>query len=244
MSYEEIRCKDCGVVVSKEDIHCKGCGAPLKPISTGVADNKTETSSLLSSKLEKWKSLKPGYKKLTFYIIVTVADLITSLIVMVSAGLPLDIYWILFFGLYLLILIIGTIIKGAIVDSEIKDHLAKGIAIMIFVVLFIVIIVIPLYLITFFQLFLGTISFTIDIPPGLQAIFDQISNAILQAMSNILGNIWETLKAMFSPAIESINQSLDNIEVPGFEPILLISVLVVISIMIIYKYHLKVKKSY
>ncbi|MFX1274620.1 MAG: hypothetical protein ACFFBP_09700 [Promethearchaeota archaeon] len=247
MSPEENRCENCGRIAEKEDKYCMGCGAEIKPIKTTATDIEAKPRSLISENYNKLKNLKPGFKVLIFFIIVTIADLITSLIVTVSAGLPLEAYWILFFGLYILFLIIGGIIFRAVSVSDYKNHLAKGIGYMILAVMIIVIIVLPIYLLAIFPSILGSISISMPTPPWLQAILDQINNAIGQAMYGLLRIIFYPFVAMFEgigqQISQSVEQSLDDIEVPGFEPILLLSVFVVISIIIIYKYHLNVKKS-
>ncbi|MFX1304564.1 MAG: zinc-ribbon domain-containing protein [Promethearchaeota archaeon] len=67
---------------------------------------------------------------------------------------------------------------------------------------------------------------------------------IIFALAPIVGAIFTAIGQAISNAINSFFTALfENIEIPGFEPFLFIGLFMVLSIIIIYKYHLNAKKN-
>ena len=135
------------------------------------------------------------------------------------------------------------IIWNIAVSSDFSAHLGRAIGHMIVWILFISIILIPLYLIFALPSMLGSFSFTITPPPAVEAAIQAINDAISNAFASLINAlIVEPMKEMGKNIGESFSSAFESIEVPGFEPFLLITIFVIASIFIIYRYHLIARK--
>ena len=240
MTEEEKRCEKCGYINKKGAIYCFSCGSKLDTTEILPLDQgKMNTVS----KIDRYKQLNLGLKVALYFGIVAIVDLLLSLILMFSLGLPIESYFLLFLGFFILIMIIVGTIGKITVSSDFKAHLAKAIGHIILAIILILIIVIPIYIIFALPLTFGSFSYTMSTPPALEAIIESINNAITNAMASFINAFFiEPIKEVGKGIGESFESAFDSIEVPGFEPFLLITIFVIASIFIIYRYHLIARK--
>lgn len=240
MTVEEKRCKKCGQINIKSVIYCVNCGAILdKPELFSISQGKKNDIS----KIGRYKQLNLGFKVALYFGIVVLVNLVLSLILMLSLGLPIESYFFLFLGFFFLIMIIVGIIGTITVTSDFSAHLAKAIGKIIGAIILILIIVIPIYILIALPSMFGSLSITMSFSPETNAILEAINNAIIgifEAFFNAL--VLDPISQIFSGWGENIEESVENVEVPGFEPFLLITTFVIASIFIIYRYHLIARK--
>jgi len=246
MAVEEKRCGKCGHINEKSVIYCVNCGILLNTpeiFSTDqekIDQGKTTDISII----DRFKQLNFGFKVALFFGIVVLMDLVLSIILMLSLGLPIESYFFLFLGFFFLTMIIVGIVWNIAVTSDFSTHLGKAIGRIIAWIFLILIIVIPIYLIFALPSMLGSLSITISLPPEVEAALQSINNAISNAFASFLNALFvEPMKEMGKSIGESLSSAFESIEVPGFEPFLLITVFVIASIFIIHRYHLITRKS-
>lgn len=244
MTEEENRCKKCGYVNDKGDNYCMKCGVSLKTLEFVP---KVEVKVNDNSKIARYKRLTPISKLGLYFGIVLIVNLVTSLVMMLALGLSLETYSFLFLGFFLLSMIITGIIMSIAVNSDFHNFLGKAIGYTILGLFVILLIVIPIYILAAFPAMLNSLSISISLPPALQEAIDATVNRINETVGNA---IYGFFKVIFSPFTEmaksiseSIDESLENVEVPGFEPFLLGTIFMIASILIIHRYHLKTRKA-
>ena len=245
MAVEEKRCGKCGQINKKSDIYCVNCGILLDTPEIFLTDQekidqgKTNDISII----DRFKQLNFGYKLALYFGIVVLLDLLLSIILMLSLGLPIESYSFLFLGFFFLTMIIVGIIWNIAVTSDFSAHLGKAISRMIVLIIIFLIIIIPIYVLFALPSMLGSLSFTISPPPAVEAALQAINDAISNAFANLINAlIIEPTKEMFNNIGESFSNAFESVEVPGFEPFLLITIFVIASIFIIYRYHLIARK--
>ena len=147
MAVEEKRCGKCGQINKKSDIYCVNCGILLDTPEIFLTDQekidqgKTNDISII----DRFKQLNFGYKLALYFGIVVLLDLLLSIILMLSLGLPIESYSFLFLGFFFLTMIIVGIIWNIAVTSDFSAHLGKAISRMIVLIIIFLIIIIPIY---------------------------------------------------------------------------------------------------
>lgn len=245
MTVEEKRCGKCGQINKKSDIYCVNCGILLDTPEIFLTDQekidqgKTNDISII----DRFKQLNFGFKMALYFGIVVLVDLVLSIILMLSLGLPIESYFFLFLGFFLLTMGIVGIIWNIAVTSDFSAHLGKAISRMIVWIIIFLIIIIPIYVLFALPSMLGSLSVTISLPPAVNTAIEAINDAITGVFEAFLkAFVLDPISEMFSSLGDSIDESVSNVEVPGFEPFLLISIFLIASIIIIYKYHLITRK--
>ncbi len=216
MSEDEIICNNCGKPNKTDSKYCIDCGASLE-VPAKIMEDTGKVSDIFATTTPKTppkikKKTKFPYKVLIYFAIVAVVNFIIALLVMLGFGLGPDAYFPLFFGLFLLSMLVVGVFWGAIALGGSDAVEAIGTCGAVVIAIIAIGISIPIYIITV----LG---------PIVGAIFKAIGDAISNAISNFFTALFE------------------NIEIPGFEPFLFIGLFMVLSILIIYKYHLNAKKK-
>lgn len=245
MAVEEKICGKCGQINKKSDIYCVNCGILLDtPEIFSIDQEKIDqgkTSDI--SIIDRFKQLNLGFKVVLYFGIVVLVDLVLSIILMISLGLPIESYFFLILGFFFLIMAIVGIIWNIAVTSDFSANLGKAIGRMIVWIFVILIILIPIYLIVALPSMLGSLSFTITPPPAVEAAIQAINDAITNAFASLINAlIVEPMKEIGNSIGESFSSAFESVEVPGFEPFLLITIFVIASIIIIYRYHLIARK--
>jgi len=212
MSEDQIKCNNCGSLNDKTGKYCIDCGKAIGvPLITPDQSEKIiDISSSYKPPKEK-KKLKFQYKILIYFgVVLIVNSIITSLVVQ-GFNLGSNSFVPIFFGVFLLSMIVVGIFWGAgeLGGSDAVE--AVGMCSAIAAATFVVILFIALWIFTV----LG---------PMVGAIANQIGEAISNAINNFFSNLFA------------------DIEIPGFEPFLFIGIFMVLSILIIYKFHLNSKK--
>ena len=240
MATEEKRCEKCGTINKKIDIYCVNCGALLDtPKIFSIDQGKKNNISII----DRYKQLNLGFKVALYFGIVVLVNLVLSLILMTSLGLPIESYFFLFLGFFFLTMIIVGIIWNIAVTSDFSAQLGKAIGHIIAWTFLILIIVIPIYVIFALPSMLESMAITISLPPAVDAALEAINDAISNAFANILNAlIVVPMKEMANNIGEAFSSAFESVEVPGFEPFLLITIFVIASIFIIYRYHLITRK--
>ncbi|MFW9864682.1 MAG: zinc-ribbon domain-containing protein [Candidatus Thorarchaeota archaeon] len=220
MSENEVICPKCGKVNRKDSKYCIQCGNSLEEIEKVSFEEKYRldkpVSSISSTTPPKIrKKIKPLYKVLIFFAVATIVNFIFAAIIMGAFQLPGNAYLSLFFGLYILSIILTAIFWGAGTYTHVHGGGGEAVGIIIGGIV-VAIIAIPAYIFTIFQAILGTIFASIG---------EVINNAINNAISSFFSELFS------------------GIEIPGFEPFLFVGLFLVLSFFIIYRYHLKVKNK-
>ncbi|MFX1452469.1 MAG: zinc-ribbon domain-containing protein [Promethearchaeota archaeon] len=220
MSENEVTCPKCGKVNRKDSKYCIQCGNTLEEIEKVSFEEKyglnKPVSSISSTTPPKIrKKIKPLYKVLIFFAVATIVNFIFAAIIMGAFHLSGNAYLSLFFGLYILSIILTAIFWGAGTYTHVHGGGGEACGIIIGGIV-VAIIAIPAYIFTIFQAILG-------------AVFASIGEAINNAINNAISSFFSEL--------------FSGIEIPGFEPFLFVGLFLVLSIFIIYRYHLKVKNQ-
>lgn len=250
MTVEEKRCKKCGQINIKSVIYCVNCGAILDkpelfPIEQGITNDvsKIGQGKKNASLIDRYKQLNLGLKVALYFGIVVLVNLVVSLILVLSLGLPIESYFLLFLGLFILIMIIVGVIGNITVFSDFTAHLAKAIGQLIVAIIIILIIVVPIYAVFALPSIIGSFSVTMSLPPAVEAAIEAINDAIGNAIANIFNAlVIKPIEGVGRSIGENFESAFESVEVPGFEPFLLITIFVIASIFIIYRYHLIARK--
>lgn len=246
MSEDEIICNNCRKLTNKSHKYCMHCGSLITPYSPFPLEGTQEklidtlgTKSIPSDKIVKFRlrNLNAGSKVLAFFIIVALVDFIASFIFVVGYRLPLNAYFMLFVGCFIFFMIFVGLIWGVAANSDFAHSALKGCAAIFGIILLLVIIIIPIYFIVALPPIVGSLSFS---SPALEELVQRITDAISNAFNNFIQSIFRDIG-------DSIKTSWENafadVEVPGFEPFLFLGLFISLSIFIIYKYHLAIKKK-
>ena len=215
MSENELICNECGKLNEKTSRYCIQCGASLEAAAKLPEDTRKVSDILATTPPKtppKTKEIKFPYKILIYFGIVAVVNFIISLLVLLGFGLTPDSYLWLYFGVFLLSMLIVGVFWGAIAAGSSDAIEAIGMCGAIVVAIIVIAIGIPIYIFT-----------------ALAPIVGAIAAAIGNAISNAINNFFTQIFA--------------DIEIPGFEPFLFIGLFMVLSILVIYKYHLNTKKK-
>ena len=246
MSEDGIICNNCGNRNKKGDKYCKQCGSliePSSPVSLQETQEKLSdtlgTTPIPSDKIVKFhfRDLSAGYKVLAFFIIVALVDLVASFIFVMGYRLPLNTYFMIFVGFFLLFMIIVGLLWAAVVNADFANHLLKGCAAVAGIILLLVIIIVPLYVIFALPGIVVTFSFS---SPALEELSAKITDAISNAFNNFISSIFQDIGDSIEASWE---EAFADVEVPGFEPFLFIGLFMILLIFIVRSYHLKAKKT-
>lgn len=214
MSEDIVICDKCGKPTKKDNVYCVNCGA-LVESSKPFSTDKEKGSDISTSPPPIKKKLKAYHKVIIFFVVVIGVDLLISLIVMAGFSLPASGYFPVFLGLFFLVLIVVGIIWGLASSSSV--HVGGGGG--------------------GFEgcgyVIGGIIAIVIAVPIWIITVFSQIVSAIAEAIGQAIS---DAINNFFSGLFEGI-------EIPGFEPFLFIGLFLVLSIFIIYTYHLKAVKK-
>ena len=237
MSEDEVICNVCRKLTKRSHKYCMHCGSLLTPYSPFAPQETQET--IPSDKISKFsiKDLSPGYKVLAFFIIVAVVDLVASLIFVVGYHLPFGTYFMIFVGFYILFMIVVGLLWAVAANSDFANAAFKGCAAIFGIVLLLAIIIIPIYVIYALPSIVGSISFS---SPALEELGQKITDAISNALNNFIESIFREIGNSIK---ESLENAFADVEVPGFEPFLFLGLFILLSIFIMYKYHLTIKKK-
>ncbi len=245
MSEDEVICNNCRKLTKKSHKYCMHCGSLLTPYSPFSSRESQEnlsdalgTTSKPSDKTGKirFRDLSTGYKVLAFFIIVAVVDLVASFIFVGGYHLPLNTYFMIFMGFFILYMIIVGLIWAVSFNSDFANAALKGCA-AIFGIILLLAILIPIYIIYVLPEILGSLSFS-------SPVLEELGQRITDAISNALNNFFESIFQQIGNSIKtSWENAFADVEVPGFEPFLFLGLFVSFSIFIIYKYHLAIKKK-
>jgi len=221
MLEDEALCNKCGKPNKKDSRHCIHCGALFQaatPEFTMDAGKISDISSTIppTKKEEKakrsFKESKFPYKVLIYFGIVALVNFIISYIIMLGFNLAPNSYFPIFFGVFLLSMLIVGIFWGAIAIGGSDAVEAVGMCGAIAIASILAAIAIPIWIFA-----------------ALAPLAGAIATAIGEAINNAINNFF--------------SQLFENIEIPGFEPFLFLGLFIVLSIVIIYKFHLKSKKQ-
>ncbi len=246
MSEDEVICNNCRKLTKKSHKYCMHCGnllTPYSPFSSQETQENLrdpfETQSIPSDKIGKFRlrDLSPAYKVLAFFIIVALVDFVASFIFMFGYHLPLNTYFMLFVGFYILFMIIVGLIWAVAAGSDFTNAALKGCAALFGIILLLAIIIIPIYVIYALPGIVGSFSFS---SPALEELGQKITDAISNALNNFIGSIFREISNNIKTSWEN---AFADVEVPGFEPFLFLGLFISLSIFIIYKYHLAIKKN-
>ncbi|MFX1495180.1 MAG: hypothetical protein ACFFBZ_12915 [Promethearchaeota archaeon] len=212
--------------MSEDVIICSKCGKPTKKdnvycVHCGALLESAKPFSFDQEKRPDInvspppakKKLKAYHKVIIFFVVVIGVDLILSLIIMTGFGLPGSGYFPVFLGLFFLVLICVGIVWGLAASDSV--HVGGGATEGCGYVIG------------------GIIAIIIAVPIWIATVFSQIVSAIAEAIGQAIAN---ALNNFFSGLFEGL-------EIPGFEPFLFIGLFLVLSIFIIYTYHLKAGKK-
>ncbi len=212
--------------MSEDVIICSKCGKPTKKdnvycIHCGALLEPTAPFSVdrkiasdISTTPPKVKrKLKAYHKVIIFFTVVIVVDLLMSVIITAAFSLPPSGYFPVFLGLFFLVLICVGIVWGLAASDSV--HIGGG----------------------DFEgcayVIGGIIAIIIAVPIWIATAFAAIAGAIVEAIGQAISN---AISSFFSGLFEGI-------EIPGFEPFLFIGLFLILSIFIIYTYHLKAGKN-
>jgi len=211
MSEDQVKCNNCGSLNNKNSKYCIDCGKTLGvPLIT--PSQYGEISDITSAKPPKEKKkLKIQYKVLIYFGVVAIVNSIIATLVMQGFNLGSNTFVPIFFGVFLLSMIVVGVFWGAAEAGSSDAIEAFGMCGGIALAIFVVALFIPLWIFTVLGPMVAGIA---------AAIGEAISNAIEGFFSNMFADI----------------------EIPGFEPFLFIGIFMVLSILIIYKFHLNSKK--
>ncbi|MFX1273422.1 MAG: hypothetical protein ACFFBP_15455 [Promethearchaeota archaeon] len=149
-----------------------------------------------------------------YFIVVTLANILLTTIVVFGFALPPESILGTFIGLYFVcMLVIGLIWLAAVFGVNLEGIEVVGVVIGVILG---IVIGVPLLLISLFA-------------TAFKSIGDYISTRVNEAINNAFTQFFENV--------------LEDVEVPGFELLLLITLFIIISMIIIYSYHRKVTKS-
>ena len=209
MSENEVMCSNCGTLNKKDSIYCVDCGVLLK---TAMSDMLTTTPPTKKESKSSYKEFKFPYKVLIYFGIVVVVNFILSLLILMGFALGANSYFAVFFGVFLLSMIIVGVFWGAAKAGSSDAVEAIGVCGGIVIASIVIALAIPIYIFT-------------TLAPIVGAIAAQIGEAISNALNNFFSSLFE------------------DIEIPGFEPFLFIGLFIVLSIFIVYRYHLVAKRK-
>ncbi|MFX1309974.1 MAG: hypothetical protein ACFE9M_06265 [Promethearchaeota archaeon] len=180
MFEDEIICSMCGKLNKKDSKYCIDCGASLEVAAVESSGDAEKISDITSTKPPKMKKYKFPYKILIYFGIVALVNFVISLFIMMGFGLPPSSYFAVFFGCFLLSMLIVGIFWGAIAlgGSDAVEAVGTCGAIMIAIV--ILSILIPVWIFAALAPIVGAIA---------QAIGTAISNAINNFFSQLFENI-------------------------------------------------------
>jgi len=214
MSEDVVICNKCGKPTKKDNVYCVHCGS-LVDSSVPFSTNKEKGSDISASLPPIKKKLKAYHKVIIFFVVVIGVDLLLSLIIMAGFSLPASGYFPVFLGLFFLVLICVGIVWGLATSSSV--HVGGGGG----------------GLEGCGYVIGGIIAIAIAVPIWIITVFSQIVSAVAAAIGQAIS---DALSNFFSGLFEGI-------EIPGFEPFLFIGLFLVLSIFIIYTYHLKAVKK-
>ena len=212
MSEDQVKCNNCGSLNNRNSKYCIDCGRALGvPLITPSQYGETsDKSSSLRPPKEK-KILKFQYKVLIYFGVVAIVNSIMATLIMQGFNLGSNSFVPIFFGVFLLSMIIVGVFWGAAEAGSSDAIEAFGMCGGIALAIFVVALFIPLWI------------FTV-----LGPIVAEIAAAIGEAISSAIEGFFSDMFA--------------DIEIPGFEPFLFIGIFMVLSLLIVYKFHLNSKK--
>jgi hypothetical protein len=180
MSDDQIKCNNCGKLNAKTSRYCIDCGKLIEP--TSIFPRETETvSGISSTKPPIMKKYQLLIKVLIFFGSVAIVDVILSFLVMSGFGLTGNSYGALFYGLFLLSMIMVGIFWGAVkyAGSATAETAAGCGAVVVAIIL--IGIIIPVYIIN-------------ALAPLISSIATQIGNSINNALDNFFSQLFEDVE--------------------------------------------------
>ncbi len=255
MSDEGIICNSCGKRTSKDNAYCSFCGAYLDaekeaaakeqpPIATAPVGAKPSLLTNLTpqpgsnySPREGESQVKKGtpHKKrlgkvIGFFVALFLINALISVFVMQGFRLPTAGYWAVFLGVFLLSFIITGVVFLVAKTDAIHSGGGQAAGVVIGVIILLAI-VIPVYI----------TNALAPIISGIGSVFGDMMGDMAESIVNGIANtIGQAISNMFS---DITSQVFENVEVPGFEPVLFLGLTALLSLYIIYSYHRKVKKN-
>lgn len=214
MSQEEIPCGKCGKLVPKDLTYCIHCGALIRPASTTSPTSNQPISSTPQSTTPIKTKTKVPYKTITYFAVVVVIDLVVSFLVMNGFQLPVSSFGQIYLIFFFVVAFSLGILWLAGKNASFSGGGGGGYEGCAYVIGAIVAIAIAV------PAFLATTFSTVATSIG-----DKINNAINEAISN------------------AFTEMFADVEIPGFEPLLFLGLFAMLSIIIVYRYHLKTKKN-
>jgi len=208
--------------MSQDEIQCSKCGKLVQKDLTycsqcGSLLTHTPTSSLAQPPTTPIKTKKKiPYKTITFFAVVAIVDLLVSFLFMNGFQLPVSSYG----QLYLIFFFVTAFSIGLLWLAGSHASFSGG----------------------------GgggggmegcgyVIGAIIAIAIGAPLILASV-------LSTVATNIGDTISKAINQALEDIfTEMFADVEIPGFEPLLFLGLFAMLSIIILYRYHLKTKKN-
>lgn len=213
MSQDEIPCGKCGKLVRKDLTYCNYCGSLLQPGPTSPSTPIQPTSSTPPPTTPIKTKTKVPYKTITYFAVVAVIDLLVSFLVMSGFQLPVS----SFGQLYLIFFFVVAFSLGLLWLAG-SNASFRGSA-------------------SGYEgcgYFIGAIvAIAIAVPAFLATTFSTIATSIGKKIND---SINEAISNAFT-------EMFADVEIPGFEPLLFLGLFAMLSIIIMYRYHLKTKKN-
>lgn len=213
MSQDEIPCGKCGKLVRKDLTYCNYCGSLLQPGPTSPSTPIQPTSSTPPPTTPIKTKTKVPYKTITYFAVVAVIDLLVSFLVMSGFQLPVSSFGQLYLIFFFVVAFSLGLLWLAGSNASFRGS-ASGYEGCGYCIGAIVAIAIAV------PAFLATTFSTIATSIG-----KKINDSINEAISN------------------AFTEMFADVEIPGFEPLLFLGLFAMLSIIIMYRYHLKTKKN-
>ncbi|MBY9015205.1 MAG: hypothetical protein KGD68_05880 [Candidatus Lokiarchaeota archaeon] len=214
MSQDEIRCIKCDNLVQKDLTYCIHCGTLLKPAPTSSPPPNQPTSSIPPPTTPIKAKTNVPYKTIIYFAVVALIDLIVSFLVMNGFALPTSSFGQLYLIFFFVVAFSLGLLWLAGANTSSRGGSGGGYEGCGYIIGAIV-------------------GIVIGIPIILVSIFSTIATSIGNAISEAINNaISDAFTDMFA-----------DVEIPGFEPLLFLGLFAMLSIIIMYRYHLKTKKN-
>ncbi|HUW88978.1 MAG TPA: zinc ribbon domain-containing protein [Candidatus Nanopelagicaceae bacterium] len=214
MSQDKIRCSKCGNLVQKDLTYCIHCGSLLEPAPTSSPAPIQSTSSTPPPTTPIKTKTNIPYKTIIYFAAVALIDLIVSFFVMNGFQLPIASFGQLYLIFFLVVAFSLGLLWLAGANTSSSGGSGGGYEGCGYVIGAIV-------------------GIAIGVPIILASTFSTIATSIGDAISEAINNaISDAFTEMFA-----------DVEIPGFEPLLFLGLFAMLSIIIMYRYHLKTKKN-
>ncbi len=214
MSQDEIRCSKCGKLVQKDLTYCIYCGSLLKSAPTSSPTPIQFTSSTPPPTTPIKTKTKVPYRTIVYFVAVAIIDLIVSYLVMNGFQLPVS----SFGQLYLIFFLVVAFSLGLLWLAGANTSGGGGGG--------------------------GGYEGCGYVIGAIVGIAIGVPIILASTLSTIATSIGDTISKAINQAInDAFTEMFDDIEIPGFEPLLFLGLFAMLSIIIMYRYHLKTKKD-